>query len=116
MEGAEAVGAKDIGFAVSSSIQMHEYYQGRSEELVSEIMEVESSRMALDAAQARLLGKLMWDPTRVRVRVSYTTSKPGCCLLLLFTPYGSAVTTTTAPASTATCNNTCVASPPLPTF
>jgi len=32
-------------------------------ELVSEVMEVESPRMALDAAQARLLGKLMRDPT-----------------------------------------------------
>jgi len=37
--------------------------RGARKELVSEIAGVESPRMALDAAQAKLLGKLMWDPT-----------------------------------------------------
>ena len=37
--------------------------RGARKELLSEIAGVESPRMALDAAQARLLGKLMRDPT-----------------------------------------------------
>ena len=37
--------------------------RGACKELVSEITGVESPRMALDAAQARLLGKLMRGPT-----------------------------------------------------
>jgi len=36
--------------------------RGACKELVSEIAGVESPRMALDAAQARLLGKMMRDP------------------------------------------------------
>jgi len=37
--------------------------KGARKELVREIAGVESPRMALDAAQARLLGKMMRDPT-----------------------------------------------------
>jgi len=37
--------------------------RGARRELVSEIAGVENPRMALDAAQARLLGKLLRDPT-----------------------------------------------------
>jgi len=37
--------------------------KGARKELVREIAGVESPRIALDAAQARLLGKMMRDPT-----------------------------------------------------
>jgi len=37
--------------------------KGACKELVREIAGVESPKMALDAAQARLLGKMMQDPT-----------------------------------------------------
>jgi len=63
MEGAEAVGAKDGGFAVSSSIQVRECCQGRSQGACQWDRGDEIPRMALDATQARLLGKLMRDPT-----------------------------------------------------
>jgi len=63
MEGAEAVGAKDRGFAVSSSIQARGFCQVRSQGVCQWVHGVGGLRMALDAAQARLLGTLMRDPT-----------------------------------------------------
>ena len=38
---------------------------GSRRELVSHIVEVESLRMALDAAQARVIGKLIKDPSYI---------------------------------------------------